>query len=91
MADSGNASENAKMNDLIRRATGHTVAGDGSDGSIDDAGIDDTGDAAPSIGGKADAGEGGIGESGGHGDMNAELRRATGRPGHVDASGRAWA
>lgn len=75
------ASENAKMNDLIRRATGHAVASD--DG-------EDRGEDAPSIGGKADGGEGGGDRGVGAGDMNAELRRATGRPGFVDESGRAW-
>jgi hypothetical protein len=74
---------NAKMNDLIRGALGHTIASDGSE---------DRGEAGPSptqVGGKSDGGEGGV-RFEPPVDMNAELRRATGRPGFVDESGRAW-
>lgn len=71
-------SVNATMNDLIRRATGHPVAGS-----------EDRSEEAQPPAGEADGGEGGVRDERRE-DMNAELRRATGRPGIVDGSGRAW-
>jgi hypothetical protein len=73
--------QSKKMNDLIRRATGHAVTSTEDHTEPPE---------AESIGGKADGGEGGTRAIEPF-DMNVELRRATGRPGYIDEKGRAWA
>jgi hypothetical protein len=83
--------QSKKMNDLLRGATNRTSVS--SDTLIGGPGTEVRSNetaAADSIGGQADGGAGGSRTVGGS-DMNAELRRATGRPGHTDERGRSWA
>jgi hypothetical protein len=83
--------QSKKMNDLLRGAVGRTsVSSETLIGGPSTEVRSNEGAAADSIGGQADGGEGG--SRGGEAfDMNAELRRATGRPGHTDDRGRSWA